>query len=109
SSATTSSAAPAKPRGVDCPRYAVAGPTASRRACATIYCAAASRPASSCAWCARPPAPTLTTDRRQADGASPHAAAGVRELIDDGAVAPDQLGAAELVDAPTPLVDVLVP
>src|SRR5262249_56994173 len=105
---TTSSAVPAKPRGVDCPRCVVAVPIASRRACATICCAAASRPASSCAWCERPPASTLTTDRRQAECASPHATAGVRELIDDGAVAPDQLGAAELVDAPTPLVDVLV-
>src|SRR5262249_4650536 len=46
--------------------------------------------------------------RRTKSDRLPHAAAGVCRLVDDRAVAADPLRAAELVDAATPLVDVLV-
>src|SRR5262245_54830990 len=96
------SAARARRRGVVCPRCAAAGPIAWRRAFATICYAAGFRPVSSCASCEKRQESRQKTDRL------PHAAAGVRQLVDDGAIAPDQLGAAELLDAATPFVDVFV-
>src|SRR5215470_19534692 len=93
----------ARRHAAGCRHCAAAGPIAWRRGCATICCAADSQRASSSGSCARRRESRQTIDRL------PHAAARVGQLVDDGAVASDQLGAAELLDAATPLVDVLVP